>query len=201
MIIETLSMSCFRDCRSEPGQRAQRLLAGPTSHSVAVRYGSTMISLSTERARENETNLRNGSSGPWTRTVRSPASARTDQVLEEGGIGGRGVCESGSGGLHDSPLDDETRGHVFPQRHEQLARQGDEQRLLDAPAIGLDAIFEPQRQGRFGLMAAHSQANSIRVARKRGLPALEAPCSQAMLPLRHGVARGRHRRRPDADWR
>jgi len=154
MIIETLSMSCFRDCRSEPGQRAQRLLAGPTSHSVAVRYGSTMIPLSTERARENETNLRNGSSGPWTRTVRSPASARTDQVLEEGGIGGRGVCESGSGGLHDSPLDDETRGHVFPQRHEQLARQGDEQRLLDAPAIGLDAIFEPQRQGRFGLMAA-----------------------------------------------
>ena len=146
-----------------------------------------MIPLSTELARENETNLSNGCSGPWTRTVRSPASARTDQVLEEGGIGGRRRLQSGSGGRHDSPLDDETGGHVFPQRHEQLARQGDEQGLLDAPAIGLDAIFEPQRQGRFGLMAAPQPGQFDKVARKRGLPALEAPCSRAMLPLRHGV--------------
>src|SRR5208337_3062988 len=152
-IIESWSVSCFPACRSEPDLRAQRLLAGPTSHSVAVRDGSTMIPLSAERAQENETNLRNGSSGPRSRTVRSPGSARTDRVLEEGGVGGRGVCESGSGGLHDSPLDDEAGGHVFPQRHEQLARQGHDQRLLDAPAIGLDAIFEPQRQGRIGLMA------------------------------------------------
>jgi hypothetical protein len=32
--------------RSEPGLGAQRLLAGPTSHSVAVRDGSTKIPLS-----------------------------------------------------------------------------------------------------------------------------------------------------------
>src|SRR5271156_3227509 len=79
-ISESLAASCFPDRRSEPDLRAQRLLAGPTSPSVAVRDGSTMIPLSGERAQENETNLRNGCSGPWTRTVRSPASARTDQV-------------------------------------------------------------------------------------------------------------------------
>ena len=147
------SMTFFRDCRSKPGLRAQRLLTGPTSHSVAAVDGSTMISLSAEWAQENETNLRNGSSGPWTRTVRSPASARTDRVLEEGGVWEE-FCERGSGILHDRPLDDETGGYVFPQRHEQLARQGDDERLLNAPAIGLDALFEPQRQGRSGLMAA-----------------------------------------------
>jgi hypothetical protein len=137
-IIEALSMTFFRHRRSEPGLRAQRLLTGPTSHSVAVRDGSTMIPLSTERAQENETNLRNGSSGPWTRTVRSPGSARTDRVLEEGEL-----REGGSGGLHDGPFNDETRGHVFPQRHDELARQRHDQRLLDAPATSLDAIFKP----------------------------------------------------------
>src|SRR5580658_5824834 len=130
--------------RSEPGLGAQRVLAGPTSHSVAVRDGSTKIPLSAAWAKENETNLRNGSSGPWTRTVRSPASSRTDRVLEERG----NLAGAALGGLHDSPLDGETGGDVFPQRHEQLARQGDDQRLLDAPAVGLEAIFEPQRQGR-----------------------------------------------------
>ena len=122
MTIEPSWVSCFPDRRFEPDLQAQRLLAGPTSHSVAVRDGSTMIPPSAERAQENETNLRSGSSGPWTRTVRSPGSARTDRVLEEGGDCGR-ICESaGSGGLHHSPLDDETGCHVFPQRHEQLAR-------------------------------------------------------------------------------
>ena len=48
-----------------------------------------------------------------------------------------------SSSLHDRVLDNDARGDVFPQRHEQLASHGDDGRLLAAAAF--DPLLEPQR--------------------------------------------------------
>lgn len=44
-------------------------------------------------------------------------------------------------------------GEEAPQRHHQLARQGDDGDALDAAFLSADALLEPQAQGTVGLMA------------------------------------------------
>src|SRR5208283_1927791 len=67
------------------------------------------------------------------------------------------ICESAerlsSGGLHHGSLNDDASGDIFPQRHQQLARQRHDSRLLHAAAVAFDSFFEPQSQRRLRLMA------------------------------------------------
>ena len=67
------------------------------------------------------------------------------------------ICESAerlsSGGLHHGSLNDDASGDIFPQRHQQLARQRHDSRLLHAAAVAFDPFFEPQSQRRLRLMA------------------------------------------------
>ena len=58
-----------------------------------------------------------------------------------------------SGGLHHGSLNDDASGDIFPQRHQQLARQRHDSRLLHAAAVAFDPFFEPQSQRRLRLMA------------------------------------------------
>jgi hypothetical protein len=67
------------------------------------------------------------------------------------------ICESAerlsSGGLHHGSLNDDASGDIFPQRHQQLARQRHDNRLLHAATVAFDPFFEPQSQRRLRLMA------------------------------------------------
>jgi hypothetical protein len=58
-----------------------------------------------------------------------------------------------SGALHHNALDNDAEGDIFPQRDQQLSRQGDYGRLLQTTAIAQDAFFKPQRQRRLRLVA------------------------------------------------
>jgi hypothetical protein len=58
-----------------------------------------------------------------------------------------------SGGFHHGSLDDDTSGHIFPERYQQLARQRYDGRLLKTTAIAPHPFFEPQSQSRLRLMA------------------------------------------------
>ena len=66
------------------------------------------------------------------------------------------ICESterlSSGALHHGSLNDDASGDIFPQRHQQLARQRHDSRLLHAAAVAFDPFFEPQSQRRLRLM-------------------------------------------------
>jgi len=77
-----------------------------------------------------------------------------------------------------------------------ISREGDEQfagerynRDAANPAtLRADAIAEPTAERALsGWYLTHIQASSIIVVRRRGLPALEMPCSWSMLPLFHGL--------------
>jgi hypothetical protein len=48
-----------------------------------------------------------------------------------------------SRGLHHSPLDNDAKGDIFPQRDQQLSRQCDDGGFLQPTAIALDAFLEP----------------------------------------------------------
>ena len=52
-----------------------------------------------------------------------------------------------------APLDDNARGHIFPECDQQLSRQCHDCRLLKTAAIALDPFFKPQGQRRLRLMA------------------------------------------------
>ncbi len=56
--------------------------------------------------------------------------------------------------LHDGTFDEDTRGHVFPQRHEQLPCKGDDGCLFEAPPlIAHYAFVEPAGMRRTRLIA------------------------------------------------
>ena len=50
--------------------------------------------------------------------------------------------------FHYGPLDDDAGGCVPPQGNEELARQGDDDRLAHPPAKPLDPLVEPQAERR-----------------------------------------------------
>jgi hypothetical protein len=62
---------------------AARFRARSTSHPVAARDGCTNIPLAAGRGSGERNHSSNRHFRPWTTSVRSPGSARTDQVLED----------------------------------------------------------------------------------------------------------------------
>ena len=61
--------------------------------------------------------------------------------------------------LHHGPLDDDAGGGVPPEGDQELARQGDEDRLAQPPAKAPDPLVEPQaeRRGRLVLQPQPGQ--------------------------------------------
>jgi hypothetical protein len=100
-------------CATRPVFRARS-----TSHAVATHRGCTKIPLSAGGAQEDENHSRKRHFRPWLATVRLPGSARTDQVPGDDGI--RLVYSLGN--LHRNSFDNDTGGHVFPKRDQQLSR-------------------------------------------------------------------------------
>src|SRR6516165_9142635 len=62
--------------------------------------------------RKTRTILESGIFRPWLATVRLPGSARTDQVPGDDGI----TLVYWLGNLHRNAFDNDTSGHVFPER-------------------------------------------------------------------------------------
>ena len=62
---------------------AARFRARSTSHPVAARDGCTNIPLTAGRGSGERNHSSNRHFSPWTTSVRTPGSARTDQVLED----------------------------------------------------------------------------------------------------------------------
>ena len=91
---------------------AARFRARSTSHAVAAHSSCTKIPLSAGRAQEDENHSRKRHFRPWLATVRLPGSARTDQVLGDDGI----TLVYSLGNLHRNAFDNDTGGHVFPER-------------------------------------------------------------------------------------
>ena len=86
---------------------------------------------------------------PCNPSVRRPASTEADQASAIGETSRTGARSR----LHDGPLDQLAERHVFPQRDEQLSRQGDDELLLCAAAARVgESVFVPARQRRVGLM-------------------------------------------------
>jgi hypothetical protein len=59
---------------------------------------------------------------------------------------------SSSGGHHYCSLNNDAGGHIFPKRHQQLARQRHDGCFLETPAVAIDSRFEPNSQRRLRLM-------------------------------------------------
>ena len=100
-------------------------------------------------AQENETILELGVEEPNRTSVRPPGSAR---ICRSWKITKCSLRARRSGDFHHSALDNEAEGDIFPERDQELPRQGDDGRLLQPTAIALDAFFEPQRERRLRLM-------------------------------------------------
>jgi hypothetical protein len=133
---------------------AARFRARSTSHTVAAQDGCTKIPLAAGRGSGGRNHSVDRHFRPWLLSVRPPGSARADQVLED-----LIICRASilrrllSGVLHHGAFDDDAGGDIFPQRHQQLARQRHDGRLLQTAAVAADPFFEPQRQRRLRLMA------------------------------------------------
>src|SRR3954447_23552118 len=54
--------------------------------------------------------------------------------------------------LHHRSLDNDAGDHVSPQGNEELARQGDDDRLAHSPTKALDSLVEPQAERRSRLV-------------------------------------------------
>jgi hypothetical protein len=109
--IERVS-SCFGSKVQAHLRDVARFRARSTSHAVAARSGCTKIPLSAGWAQEDENHSRKRHFRPRFATVRLPGSARTDQVLGDDGI----MLVSSLGNLHRNAFDNDTGGHVFPER-------------------------------------------------------------------------------------
>ena len=129
---------------------AARFRARSTSHPVAARDGCTNIPLTAGRG----SGERNHSSNRRFRGHGLPRFVHPDPPEL---IRSWKICESAerlsSGGLHHGSLNDDAGGDIFPQRHQQLARQRHDSSLLHAAAVAFDPFFEPQSKRRLRLMA------------------------------------------------
>ena len=98
--------------RAKVGSTKPLPRARSTSPAVAACSGCTKIPLSAGRAQDDENHSRKRYFRPRFAAVRLPGSARTDQVLGDDGI--RLVYSLGN--LHRNAFDNDTGGHVFPER-------------------------------------------------------------------------------------
>src|SRR6201997_1166753 len=89
-----------------------RFRARSTSHAVAAHSSCTKIPLSAGRAQKDENHYRKRHFRTWLATVRLPGSARTDQVLGDGGI----TLVYSLGNLQRNACDNDAGCHVFPER-------------------------------------------------------------------------------------
>ena len=65
----------------------------------------------------------------------------------------REFCERlPSSHFHHGSFDNDAGGDIFPQRHQQLARQRHDGCLLEPAAVVRDPFFKPQSQRRLRLM-------------------------------------------------
>ncbi len=62
-------------------------------------------------------------------------------------------CVLRSGSPHCGAFDDHPRSHVFPECHQKLARNGDDQRLAQASTVAGDALMEPPAERGLRLVA------------------------------------------------
>src|SRR5215813_9943262 len=76
---------------------------------------------------------------PWLATVRLPGSARTDQVLGDDGI----TLVYWLGNLHRNAFDNDTGGHVFPERDQELSRQCHDGCLAQAAPVAVYPFVIP----------------------------------------------------------
>ena len=133
----------LRDPWSEPDCVTRSVSrAGSNSHTVAARSGRTPIPRAPRQ---------------WLRRTRPFWSSAFEAKSNFGSftwirpdLSGPGRFEKPlrvllSGGFHHGPFDDDAGGDIFPQRHQQLARQSDDGRLLHAAAVAFDPFMEPAR--------------------------------------------------------
>src|SRR5499427_8468947 len=92
--------------------------------------------------REDENHSRKRHFRPWLATVRLPGSARTDQVLGDDGI----TLAYSLGNLHRNAFDNNTGGHVFPERDQELSRQCHDGCLAQAAAIAAYPFVKPDAE-------------------------------------------------------
>ena len=121
---------------------AARFRARSTSHAVAAHSSCTKIPLSAGRAQEDENHSRKRHFRPWLATVRLPGSARTDQVLGDDGI----TLVYSLGNLHRNAFDNDTGGHVFPERDQELSRQCHDRCLTQAAPVAAYPFVKPDAE-------------------------------------------------------
>ena len=118
---------------------AARFRARSTSHPVAARDGCTNIPLAAGRGSGERNHSSNRRFRPWTTSVRPPDPPEPIRPWK--------ICESvqrlSSGDLHHGSLNEDAGGDIFPQRHEKLAGERDDDRLLHTAAVAFDPFFEP----------------------------------------------------------
>jgi hypothetical protein len=119
-----------------------RFRARSTSHAVAALSSCTKIPLLAGRAQEDENHSRKRHFRPRFATVRLPGSARTDQVLGDGGI--RLVYSLSN--LHRSAFDNNAGGHIFPERDQELSRQCHDGCLAQAAAVAAHPFVKPDAE-------------------------------------------------------
>jgi hypothetical protein len=138
--IHGLSQNCMT--RSVSG-------AGSNSHTVAAVNGCNNIPRTCGDGSGERDQL--GIEGQIELRFVHPGSARICRSWKIAKI--LGLHARPSGALHHNALDNDAEGDIFPQRDQQLSRQGDYGRLLQTTAIAQDAFFKPQRQRRLRLVA------------------------------------------------
>ena len=143
---EKYSSRCFSIQGLSPIARPGRFLARSNSHPVVARSDCTNILLAAAGLRRTRPFSR-AAFRPSRSAVRPPGSARTDRALEDFS------SLVLSGRFHHGSLDNDTSAHIFPQRHQQLARQRHDGLSLMPATIECDPLFEPQSECRFRLMA------------------------------------------------
>src|SRR5262252_2505058 len=121
---------------------AARFRARSTSHAVAAHSSCTKIPLSAGRAQEDENYSRKRHFRPWLATVRLPGSARNDQVLGDDGI----TLMYSLGNLDRNAFHNDTGGHVFPERDQELSRQCHDGCLAQAAAIAAYPFVKPDAE-------------------------------------------------------
>src|SRR4029077_14347990 len=105
-------LQLLRYPRSKPICATRPVSEHGQPHMRSPLIAAAQIPLSAGRAKEDENHSRKRHFRPWLATVHLLGSARTDQVLGDDGI----TLVYSLGNLHRNAFDNDTGGHVFPER-------------------------------------------------------------------------------------